>query len=223
MNDRRPLLPMLGHTRGKRSAVTCHLKCDDACAQPVPYPSDNPYFRDIAQSALARRTLFRGAGAAALTLVVGSSVTGAPAAAARPLPATGRSGGSGLRGGGLSFDPIDPVPLLTDEVTVPDGYRWAPIIRWGDPLVDPSELFDVTAQSPERQARQFGYNNYYLDIIPIPGSGDREALLVCNHEYTNPPIMFPGHHRSGRTEPSTHDHHGGPGHVGGAPGPRAGG
>ena len=46
-------------------------------------------------------------------------------------------------------------------------------------------------QSAARQERQFGYNNDYTDIIEIPGSMDREALLVCNHEYTNANIMFP--------------------------------
>ena len=29
------LLPMLGHTKGKRSAVTCALKCDNACTGEV--------------------------------------------------------------------------------------------------------------------------------------------------------------------------------------------
>ena len=29
------LLPMLGHTKGKRSPVTCALKCDNACAGEV--------------------------------------------------------------------------------------------------------------------------------------------------------------------------------------------
>ena len=36
---RRRFLPMLGHTTGKRSAVTCALKCDNACFHPVPNTS----------------------------------------------------------------------------------------------------------------------------------------------------------------------------------------
>ena len=40
---------MLGHTAGKRSAVTCALKCDNACVDPIPNNTcDNEYFRDIA-------------------------------------------------------------------------------------------------------------------------------------------------------------------------------
>ena len=41
--DRRTLLPLidLAHARGKRSPVTCALKCGNACAHPVPNESDN--------------------------------------------------------------------------------------------------------------------------------------------------------------------------------------
>src|SRR5829696_900131 len=35
---------------------------------------------------------------------------------------------------GLEFDPIAPVPEKVDAITVPYGYRWTPILRWGDPL-----------------------------------------------------------------------------------------
>ena len=52
-------LPMLGQTHGNRSAVTCHLKCDSACAHPAPNTSDAPSFRDVASTQLNRRTLLR--------------------------------------------------------------------------------------------------------------------------------------------------------------------
>jgi secreted PhoX family phosphatase len=187
-------LPMAGLTRGKRSPVTCHLKCDDACARPAPNPSDGPTFREVASAVFSRRSLLRGAGAGALIMLGGA--LGAPAAAAAPFGSstagpTG-SGGGAVRGPGrLRFAGIAPVPADVDALTVPEGYRWATVVRWGDPLFDAAETFDAAAQTPQRQARQFGYNNDYLDLIPIPGRGDREALLVANHEYTNAPIMFP--------------------------------
>ena len=62
--QRRSLLPMLNLTHGKRSAVTCHLRCGDACSRPVPNTTDNGYFRDIAATALSRRGVLGGAGAA---------------------------------------------------------------------------------------------------------------------------------------------------------------
>ncbi len=51
--------------------------------------------------------------------------------------------------------------------------------------------FDPTKQSAQAQAKQFGYNNDYVGYIPIDGSAEH-GLLVVNHEYTNPHLMFPG-------------------------------
>ena len=53
---KRTVLPLLGHTRGKRSPVTCQLKCGSACAGPECNTSGNGYFRDIASAALSRRS-----------------------------------------------------------------------------------------------------------------------------------------------------------------------
>ena len=47
-----------------------------------------------------------------------------------------------------------------------------------------------SSQTAEAQARQFGYNNDYLDFIPLEGNPDHGLLLV-NHEYTNAELMFP--------------------------------
>ena len=183
------LLPMDGLTHGKRSAVTCHLRCGDACASAAPNTTETSYFRDVAAGALSRRSVV-GAGAAAVGLAVAGGGVVSPAAA-------GTGGTGGRRGHGhptpvpaLAFAAIAPVATTVDDVTVPAGYEWAPIIRWGDPLFPDAPAFDATQQSPEKQARQFGYNNDYLDIIETNRAGTR-ALLVCNHEYTNENIMFP--------------------------------
>jgi hypothetical protein len=174
-----PLLPMEGHTLGKRSAVTCHLKCADACFHPVPNESANDYFRDIAGAALSRRSLLVGVGVGAAAIVLGSGQT-APALAAPGAPA----------GRGLAFTPIAPVPAAVDAVVVPAGYSWNPIIRWGDPLFAATDAFDPDNQSAASQALQFGYNNDYLDILEGTGRKGRDGILVTNHEYTNEGIMF---------------------------------
>jgi secreted PhoX family phosphatase len=189
LNNRLPLL-MAGHTAGKRSPVTCALKCANACAHPVPNPTDNPTFRDIAGAALSRRSLFKGAAAGAAIVLVGGELTGSIPSAAASAPKVPGFGGEG-RSKGLYWNAIEPAPAEVDAFTVPEGYDWQTILRWGDPLFDEADVFDVNSQSADRQARQFGYNNDYLDILWIPGTGGKEALLVCNHEYVNPEIMFP--------------------------------
>ena len=90
----------------------------------------------------------------------------------------------------LRFRPIDPVPATVDDVTVPAGYSWDPVIRWGDPILAGAPAFDVENQSYESQSGQFGYNNDYLCIMERNSRGTR-ALLVSNHEYTNEELMFP--------------------------------
>ncbi|MBT0769560.1 PhoX family phosphatase [Kineosporia sp. J2-2] len=169
-------LPMLGLTHGTRSAVTCHLKCDDACSRPAPNSSCEPTFQSIASSALSRRAMLAGSGVVA-------------AAAALPLVRAQEAEAASLKPG-LSFSPITSVAADQDAFTVPKGFRWDPIIRWGDPLFRNSPAFDPSKPSAKAQALQFGYNNDYLDIIETNGRGT-EALLVCNHEYTNRAIMFP--------------------------------
>ncbi|MBF0817504.1 PhoX family phosphatase [Microbacterium paludicola] len=183
---RRPLLNLLmtGRTHGKRSPVTCMYKCDNACFHPVPNTSDNAYFRDIADAALSRRAVLAGGAAAAGAIVLSGVVGGGDPASAATAQVVGRGGGRAF-----GFEPIAAVPAEVDAVTVPQGFRWTPIIRWGDPLFDRRDTFDPNSQTAQKQARQFGYNNDYLDII-VEKNG-REALLVANQEYTNAGIMFP--------------------------------
>ncbi|WP_309125346.1 PhoX family phosphatase [Kocuria sp.] len=172
---KRTFLPMLGHARGKRSPLTCQLKCGNACAMAECNHSDNGYFRDIASAALTRRSALGLGAAAAVTIgVVGATPEAAQAG-------RGRSG--------LSFTPIAPVPNTVDDLTVPEGFDWSPIIRWGDPLFTDTPEFDPRNQTAAAQAGQFGYNSDYLDIIP--DRGGRTGVLVNNHEYTNENIMFP--------------------------------
>ncbi len=176
------LLPMAGHTTGKRSPVTCHLKCANACFHPVPNTSDNATFREIAGAALSRRALFGLAGVSAVTVAAG--VAGADRAAAATTAT------SAFRRSPLAFDAIAPVARTLDALTVPDGWTWEPLIRWGDAVVAGAPAFDAEHQSAAAQALQFGYNNDYTDVIETSRDG-RHGVLVCNHEYVNPAIMYP--------------------------------
>jgi len=188
-NFRRPL-PIADHARGKRLAVTCRLKCADACTNPECNTSSNPTFQEVAAAALSRRALLGLGAAGAVALAVGAGRPQAPLSA----PGSAGVGGAGAAfarpgGGSLPFDAIAPVNRFVDDLVVPSGYTWQPIIRWGDPLFSNAPAFDIDAQSPAAQALQFGYNSDYLDIVADPSG--KTGVLVNNHEYCNPAIMFP--------------------------------
>ena len=165
-------LPMLGITHGNRNPVTCHLRCGDACAKPIPNQSGAPSFRDVAAGALSRRSALGGA----LVLSVAAATLSESEAAA----ATGNN---------LTFGAIAPATADIDQVRVPAGYRWDPIVRWGDPLFVGAPNLTAAGTDPAAQEQQFGYNCDYLDVLPDRGSTTR-GVLVANHEYTNENIMF---------------------------------
>lgn len=183
-----PLLPMLGHTKGKRSAVTCALKCDNACAGDACNTSSNSYFRDIASATMSRRAALGFGAAGALAVVLGSAVTSAEPASAAGLSKAAKEGFGKSK---LQFTTIPSIDASVDAVTVPEGFTWQPVIRWGDPIFNDAPEFDLNNQTAAAQAKQFGYNNDYTDILEIPGSKGRRAVLFANHEYTNENIMFP--------------------------------
>ncbi len=89
---------------------------------------------------------------------------------------------------GTDFDPV--APNTADAVTVPDGYDQRVVIRWGDPVLPGAPEFDFANQTAEAQARQFGYNNDFVGLIPQDPAG-RRHLMVVNHEYTTETHMFP--------------------------------
>ncbi|GAB4078574.1 PhoX family protein [Nostocoides australiense] len=173
VSDNRAALPMAGHTHGNRSPVTCHLRCADACFKPVPNQSTDETFHSIASRALSRRSAMTGA----FVLSVAAATTLTPESAE-------------AAGSNLPFNPIGATPDDVDAVRVPGGYRWQPVIKWGDPLFSGVPALSARGTTPAAQARQFGYNCDYLDIMPDKGSTTR-GILVANHEYTNEDIMFP--------------------------------
>ena len=77
---------------------------------------------------------------------------------------------------------------------VAEGYDMQVLIRWGDPVAAGAPAFDPDNLSAAAQEKQFGYNNDYLGLYPLPigGKGSDRFLLVANHEYVNPQLMFAG-------------------------------
>ena len=96
------------------------------------------------------------------------------------------------RAGGKSAFSFNEVEAGVDQTHhVAEGYDADVLLRWGDPLFSDAADFDPKNQTAAAQAKQFGYNNDYVGFIPLDGSAEH-GLLVVNHEYTDPHLMFPG-------------------------------
>ncbi|BCJ40714.1 hypothetical protein GCM10010168_72980 [Actinoplanes ianthinogenes] len=188
----RRLLPLLGHSGGNRDAMTCFYRCGNACDHPAPNESANGYLGDVVNAAMSRRGVMRAGAVGGMVLGFGGAATAAlagPAAAAAPASHTPAHGHKPTKAGKLTFETVEPNTL--DRVTIPAGYQTSVVIRWGDPVVAGAPAFDLHNQSAYRQSLQFGFNNDFVGVLPLPGRHDR-ALLVVNHEYTNEELMFPG-------------------------------
>ncbi|MGB6008248.1 PhoX family protein [Castellaniella sp.] len=110
---------------------------------------------------------------------------------ARALAAAGSASAAPVLG-------FKPVPMSTaDTVVVPEGYGYAVIKRWGDPLRAGAPVFKGDASDDgAAQEQQVGYNHDGMHFFPIDGKdgasgGSTEGLLVTNHEYVTPHYFFP--------------------------------
>ncbi|TQK52983.1 hypothetical protein FBY35_3448 [Streptomyces sp. SLBN-118] len=193
----RKLLPLLNTNShgGGRSALTCRFRCGDACFHEVPNTSDNEYVGDVIADALSRRSMMRAAAVVTVAAAAGTATvvgSGGEQASAAELPAADRQGDALGRTGarGLRFAAV--APNKDDKVTVPAGYSQNVVIRWGEPILRGAPAFDADKQTAAAQAGQFGYNNDFLSLLPLPGERGRQ-VLVANHEYTDEVLMFKGY------------------------------
>jgi len=183
-----PLISQIGTRHGSRALRTCELKCANQCDHPDPNPTGNEHIQDVVRAAMSRRKVLK-AGAAGLAVAgVATLASGAPAAATMPTtPAGAGSSGGDPEPGALTHGVVP--PNRQDDIVIPRGYDQGVVIAWGDPVLPGAPQFDVNKQTPEAQAKQFGYNNDYTMVLPL--RDERKALLVCNHEYTDEYLMFP--------------------------------
>ena len=86
-----------------------------------------------------------------------------------------------------------------DTVTVPPGYRWQVVARWGDPMWSDGAGFDQTTRGTgESQERAFGDNCDGMSLFTHEGRN----VLTVNNEYVNRKIMYGG---SGSGSPENAD------------------
>ncbi|MBB4004240.1 PhoX family protein [Aurantimonas endophytica] len=142
--------------------------------------TDNRTMGEIIAARFSRRDFLRGSMAAT-----------AIAATVSPL-ALMAAGEAKAQGAGTRFDFTEVEAGVDATHHVAEGYDADVLLRWGDAIFADSPAFDPTAQTAEKQARQFGYNNDYVGFIPLEDGSSEHGLLVVNHEYTNEHLMFPG-------------------------------
>jgi len=116
--------------------------------------------------------------------------------------------GSAMVGGSALAQPVGPSSLTFEEVPhgldkthhVPAGYEAQVLIRWGDPVIADAPAFDPGKLTAAAQEKQFGYNCDFIGLHPLPAgsTANNRFLMVVNHEYTDPGLMFAGL-GSGRT------------------------
>ena len=129
-------------------------------------------FERLAERAISRRGFLCGTAAYGAT----AFVLGAGGLVATPA----RAGTAGL-----DFTPVAANGL--DTVTVPEGYSWQVVARWGDPLWSGGAAFDhATRGTGESQEAAFGDN---CDGMALFSDGEKSVLAV-NNEYVNLGIMF---------------------------------
>ncbi|QFU94635.1 PhoX family phosphatase [Amycolatopsis sp. YIM 10] len=183
-------LPLLTGHSPSRAAVTCTYRCGDACFHEVPNTSANPTFADVLTEVSRRGALKAGA-------VVALATGGLAATAAPALAAPDQEAGKPKPPPGLDFKRVEPNTL--DAVVVPEGYEQGIVIRWGDPVLPDAPAWDITKQTGDAQAKQFGYNCDFAALLPFDHAG-LASLLVTNHEYTTETHMFPGYDEDNPTE-----------------------
>jgi len=140
----------------------------DEINDPRPEPTA---FEALAEKAISRRAMLGGLGAAAFL----AGTTALTAGKARAMAPASRFG----------FEQVAANSL--DTITVPEGYSWKPLVRWGDPLWSSAPAFDhATRGDAASQAVQFGDNNDGMELFHRDG----RSILAVNNEYTNRDIIY---------------------------------
>ncbi|MBA3415534.1 MAG: PhoX family phosphatase [Chloroflexia bacterium] len=154
-------------------------------------------FSEILARRINRRGLMKGAAASGALVLTAKGLNGVAAQDATPgaTPAAtpGATPSATPAATNLNFEAI--VLDTGPDHLVAAGYAAAALLKWGDPIFADAPEFDPAAQTAASQAMQFGYNCDWIGFMPLPqGSTTSDhGLLVVNHEYTNPELMFPGY------------------------------
>jgi secreted PhoX family phosphatase len=150
--------------------------------------SAEPSIGELIERRFSRRAALRG--------LAGTGALAALGAEFRPATALAQSGGPST----LTFKEIAHTLDVTQHV--PEGYEVQVLIRWGDPVVAGAPAFDPAKLTAAAQEKQFGYNNDYIGLHPLPADSKQSDrfLMVVNHEYVNSGLMFAKHTVSNKAQ-----------------------
>ncbi|MBY5532300.1 PhoX family phosphatase [Rhizobium leguminosarum] len=142
--------------------------------------SANPTMGEIIGKRFSRRNFLQG-----------SLAVSAIAATVSPIALMSADEARAADNKGSAFNFSEVAAGVDDKHHVAEGYDAEILLRWGDAVLPGAPQFDPAKQTADAQNKQFGYNNDYIGFIPLEGSSEH-GLLVVNHEYTNPHLMFAG-------------------------------
>ena len=138
-----------------------------------PHPQETDFGR-LVERAVSRRGFLGGSVGFGAATFVASCGLGFPPSA---LASSDR----------LRFEPIPANGL--DTVTVPRGYDWHVVAKWGEPLWSNGVEFDhVTRGTGASQELAFGDNNDGMALYTHEG----RTVLAVNNEYVNRKIIYGG-------------------------------
>ncbi|MBL4720409.1 MAG: PhoX family phosphatase, partial [Alphaproteobacteria bacterium] len=87
--------------------------------------------------------------------------------------------------GRFAFTPV--AANARDTITLPPGYRWRVLARWGDPLWSQNTPFNPVHRGDGLSSeRAFGDNNDGMELFTHQG----RTILAVNHEYVNLDVAF---------------------------------
>ena len=162
---------------------TSELSFDEFDEVHYPRPHETDFGR-LVERVVSRRGFLGG------SVAFGAAAFVASAGVLRSLPARAASDR-------LGFEAVATNSL--DTVTVPPGYNWHVVAKWGEPMWSNSIEFDqATRGSGESQELSFGDNNDGMALYAHEG----RSILTVNNEYVNRSIIYGG---SGTGKPQNAD------------------
>ena len=140
-------------------------------------PTDNQSMSDVI--AISRRTALEGGLAAGAAALIGATAVFDAAPAAAQVASTSALG-------------FTAVPTSdADAVVVPAGYTADILIPWGQPIMSTGPAWKKDgSNTAAEQAVQIGMNHDGMQYYALPPGRVEQGLLVLNHEYFDPVILY---------------------------------